>query len=365
MFKKKESLNSSNKTHKKRKRCLMIILISFLTIIIFLISFILNDVYAIFKSQSDEKIVVIPQNSTLTKVSQILYDNDLINNKSLFSTIVKLKGKTSKIKYGTFALHKGMTYDEILNIINNSDNNLNKTNFLIIEGNDFFDINNTKNNIGKFNDLLTLLNDKNIYNKFNFSKYLNNEKLNDTYYPMEGFIQPNTYYIDESTTTQDLVNSIFTSIDKQFNLINDKLKSSNLDFFDIITLASMIEAEAGSKDEMPLISSVFHNRLNNSNIYPKLESDPTRKYAEKIKTDITNKGTTNDLSICDKYNTYICYGLPAGPICNPSIDAINAALNPSKSNYFYFCSDINTKQSFFAETLEQHQQNLKKAGISK
>jgi UPF0755 protein len=131
---------------------------------------------------------------------------------------------------------------------------------------------------------------------------------------------------------------------------------------EVVTLASIVQWEAGSVDDMPTVASVFLNRLNDPDTFPTLQSDATKSYIKKV-IDKVETSTTMVQHYTNVYDTYTCIGLPAGPICNPGIDAINAVLYPEDTNYYYFCNNLETGKSFFAETYKQHQKNLKKAGL--
>ena len=129
---------------------------------------------------------------------------------------------------------------------------------------------------------------------------------------------------------------------------------------ELLTLASIIQAEAPNVEEMARVSSVYHNRLNNSSVFPKLQADPTRDYANEII--LENLGDRLS-SIALEYNTYESDSLPPGPINNPGIDAILAALAPADTPYYYFCTNLQTGEFYYAETLEEHNQNVYKAGL--
>ena len=140
-----------------------------------------------------------------------------------------------------------------------------------------------------------------------------------------------------------------------------------MDLWEIMTIASIIQAETSDEAEMKNISSVLHNRYNHSahkyDNFQRLSCDPTRKYSLKIKQDMEKHQHIDDDKV-DSYNTYKCSGLPAGPICNPSINAIKAAIYPNQTNYYYFCANINTKEIFYASDYEEHKKNLIKSGVS-
>jgi len=122
-----------------------------------------------------------------------------------------------------------------------------------------------------------------------------------------------------------------------------------------LTLASIIQREAGLPDDMRIVSSVFHNRLNSPN-FPRLESDVTDRYIEE---EILPRLTFVNQAILDAYDTYVAEGLPIGPVCNPGMDAIMAALHPEDTDvqFFFFVTDV-TGDFHFAVTYAQHQQNI-------
>ena len=129
---------------------------------------------------------------------------------------------------------------------------------------------------------------------------------------------------------------------------------------EVLTLASIVQAEAANTKDMKNVASVFYNRLNNPNEYPLLQSDPTTNYVEEV---IIPYSQVQTEKINIAYDTYKGAGLTPGPICNPGLDAINAVLYPAETDYYYFCSNLETGEFFYAETLEEHEQNLVTAGL--
>ena len=125
----------------------------------------------------------------------------------------------------------------------------------------------------------------------------------------------------------------------------------------LITLASIIQREATDLENMRMVSSVFHNRLNNSSTYPYLQSDATTNY---IQDDIRPFMTEDNQEMYDAYDTTKVVGLPVGPICNPGMDAIEAAIDPAETDYYYFVSD-DAGNYYFATTLEEHEANIRTA----
>ncbi len=178
--------------------------------------------------------------------------------------------------------------------------------------------------------------------------------------PAEGFLYPDTYILPRTTTDDQLVSVLvqgFTS-----HLPSDypsAFASHGLTIFQAVTLASIIEREAMVDDEMPLIASVFYNRLA---VGMRLQTDPTVQYALGFNVSQNTWWTTplsaTDLQFDSPYNTYLYPGLPPGPISNPGLAALAAAAYPAESPYYYFQAKCDGSGLHnFAETFEQHQQN--------
>ncbi|MBR3629466.1 MAG: endolytic transglycosylase MltG, partial [Oscillospiraceae bacterium] len=180
---------------------------------------------------------------------------------------------------------------------------------------------------------------------------------------MEGYLFPDTYTFYEEMEPDDVCRKIYVNFNAKMKPeYYDRIEELGTDLDKIITLASMIQAEASNVDDMKDISSVFWNRLNNPDLIRKLQSDPTSKYVENtIKPNIE----LDNQSIYDAYDTYICNGLPAGAICNPGIDAIEAALYPNDTEYFYFYANVDTGTTYFAKTLAEHNENIRKVKIQR
>jgi UPF0755 protein len=142
-----------------------------------------------------------------------------------------------------------------------------------------------------------------------------------------------------------------------------QVKANKLSLNQIITLASIVQMEAANEKEMPKVASVFINRLNNPDVYPNLQSNTTDKYIEKV---IKKKAidATSAEHYTALYDTYKCTGLPVSPICNPGLAAIKAVLNAAKTDYYYFCNNLATGETFYARTDAEHEVNKKKAGLA-
>ncbi len=178
---------------------------------------------------------------------------------------------------------------------------------------------------------------------------------------LEGYVFPDTYefYTDEDAESV-LSRFLRNTKAKLTDEMKEKAKKLGYSIDEIITLASVIQAEAGDPKEMGKVSSVLHNRLESAD-YGLLQCDVTINYVnENILTSPYLEGAKSRFS--EYYNTYKVKGLPVGAICNPGLDAINAALEPEKTDYFYFVTDKDWNY-YYASTYEEHLKNCKKCGI--
>lgn len=169
---------------------------------------------------------------------------------------------------------------------------------------------------------------------------------------MEGYLFPDTYFFYENSTPEQVCQKIYYNFDsKMTDERRARMRELNLSLDELITFASMVQKEAATTDTMNMVASVFWNRLNNADDFPLLQSDPTSNYANDV---VRPNMEYYDQTKIDAYDTYKSPGLPSGPICNPGIEAIDAVLEAYESDYFYFIANINTKQTYFSETLEEH-----------
>ena len=171
---------------------------------------------------------------------------------------------------------------------------------------------------------------------------------------VEGYLFPNTYKFAKGTTAEKAVEMMLSEFKQRWTETFDK-EAEKLGFtqHEIVTLASVIEKEAGSISECPRIASVFHNRLKQK---WRLQADPTVLYALGNPKRLLTRA---DLRVDSPYNTYKHRGLPPGPIANPGIDSIRATLYPEKTDYFYFVA-IGEGKHHFSKTLSEHNRMIRK-----
>ncbi len=196
-----------------------------------------------------------------------------------------------------------------------------------------------------------------IANQFDFiSEIADNE---GRYRKAEGYLFPDTYdfYIGESASSvlEKLLGNFSSRWLPEYDT---RLKELGMTKDQIITIASIIQGEAKDGTQMAAISSVIHNRLNNSASYPTLDMDSTADYVKKLKTYNILSDVHYSMYL-ESYNTYSQIGIPPGAICNPGETAIEAALYPDESDYYFFCHDPNG-EIYLAKTATEHQENVEK-----
>lgn len=311
--------------------------------------------------KSDIELVVdIPMNSSTADIAEVLYSEGIISNVDLFRLFSKFKGADGTYIAGTHTLSPKMDYNTLIETLQEEAENQRETADVV------------------FQEGITLLEaaqkleEKNVCSAEEFIKVFNaggfgfdfEESVRVSslkFYKMEGYFFPDTYqfYVEEDPRV--VAKKIYKNFDARVTPdLYGRMRDLDMELEDVLTLASVVQAEAANTRDMKLVASVFYNRLNNPDEYPLLQSDPTTNYVEEIiKPNIEFKSE----AMFKAYDTYQGAGLPPGPICNPGLDAINAVLYPAESDYYYFCSNLETGEFFYAETLDEHNQNLVEAGL--
>jgi len=295
-------------------------------------------------SDGDQKNVKIEiqSGSTTSDIAKILKENNLIRDKNIFRLVSRIKGTEGKLKAGFYELNSSMTPEEILNKLVAGGKDGETIKFTIPEG---FTIEEIAEKLGNQN---IINKDKFIdltYDIEKFSKeykFLNDipEKMN-----MEGYLYPDTYEVYKDSTEYQIIKRMLDEFNNKYNkTIKNKEIPLDLNTYELITLASLVEREAKVDKDRNLVSSVIYNRLE---IDMPLQIDATIQYALENRKE---KLTYDDLEVDSIYNTYKNKGLPVGPICSPGIESINASLNPEDTNYiFYVLKKDGTGEHFFTD----------------
>lgn len=312
-----------------------------------------NDMFAFVKS--DELVeVTIPEYATLDEITDVLYKNDIIRYPTIFKLFAVSEEDDRKFVAGTYTVHGMMNYEDLLDAFKEKPVTGIKK-ITIPEGyttDEIIDLF-VSEGIGTREGFVDVI--QNYEFDYWFIDELNINGVNeDRIYRLDGYLFPDTYEFYLSSSEATVVNKLL----KRFSQIFTKEYREQSAAFgytvdEVITLASIIEKEAASPSEFFLVSSVFHNRLNNPWTFPKLESDATIVYQMQHESGERPQLTGADLEVDLAYNTYTNDGLPPGPIANPSASAMLAALSPQTTNYYFFYAYKGI--TYFSETKAQHE----------
>jgi len=301
--------------------------LAFLIIILFFtaIYFPLNE------NSSIHKIVIIPPGTNASEVVNILQGNEIIGkNNYIMRALIKLTKLEEKLKYGEYNLSPAMNMIEILEKLTKGEVVLYK--ITIPEG-------------YNCEQIAELLDEKGIVEKEPFMNLVKNGEKS-----WEGYLFPDTYEVPKGYGSENMLKLLLLNFNQVMDKLKPKIEKSQFSLDEIITLASIIEKEAKYNDEKSKVSSVFHNRLKNG---MKLQSCATIQY---ILGKPKEKLEESDLKIDSPYNTYLYKGLPPGPICNPGLDSIIAALEPAETDWLYFVLGENGRH-IFSKTYQEHLRN--------
>lgn len=173
---------------------------------------------------------------------------------------------------------------------------------------------------------------------------------------LEGFLFPDTYYFSREAMPEGILKKILNNTEMKItDGLREEIKKQGRTVFDILTMASIVEREVSGKEERKIVSGIFWNRIE---IGQALQSDATLSYVLEDKVD---SHSLEQLKIESPYNTYLYKGLPAGPVSNPGLSAIEASIYPEKTNFFYFFTA--GEETIFSKTFEEHVANRNKHGI--
>ena len=301
----------------------------------------------------------VESGQSLTRVANNLEAAGLIRNRTVFKYYCDFAGMGQKIQSGNYLLQPSMTMQEIADQLTRGDGNPLVRNITMIPGwtlEDFAAKLVEDGVLDSADEFLALCRTGEQFSDFYYvADALATPNASQRKYLLEGYLAPNTYEVYTSATAEDIIRKLLSQTERAFPADDqDYAQQLGYTMDEILTLASMIEKEAKNSD-FAKVSAVFHNRLKQG---MKLQSDVTIHYVTGVrKMSLDN----SDLGTHSLYNTYENAGLPLGPICAPSVEAINAALYPDESyvaeNYLYFCAkDPESGELYFSKTLQEHEQ---------
>jgi UPF0755 protein len=288
----------------------------------------------------------VNRGETLNDMIDSLYSKKIIPSKFNMKIISHLFNYDKKIRAGRYTIPNGLSYVKLLNLFTGSNSRNSQILITLPEGisqSDLASIIQRNINVDS-TKIIELSEDKSFINSLGLG--VKN---------LEGYLLPETYYIYQDNSAEEILRRLKLQMDKIFTPeIEARMKLLKMTRNEILTLASIINGESTYVPEFKTIAGVYYNRLRQGML---LQADPTIEYL--IRDRENNKITFKDLQLDSRFNTYKYEGLPPSPINNPGKDAIMAALFPEKNKYLYFVADGKVGHIFSA-TYDQHQINVAK-----
>lgn len=283
------------------------------------------------------RIVDFAKGSPLKKLAVELEKEGVIGSATLFTLYAKVSGTAGKLQAGTYQFSDALTPGEILRKLTAGD--VFEKRFALPEGYSIFQV-------------AEMLDSRGFFKKEPFLKECRNpnflKELGIAAASVEGYLYPSTYNLLKIDTPAGLIREMTGQFSRVYaEKFAAAEKNSRLSRLQIVTLASIVEKEAVAPEEMPVISSVFHNRLKRG---MPLQSDPTAVYGLRA---FGGRVSASDVRRDTPYNTYLIKGLPPGPIGNPGAAAIEAALKPAATGYYYFVAKSDGTHHF-SVSLDEH-----------
>lgn len=285
----------------------------------------------------------IESGQSVKEIANNLEDKGLIKSPLAFYWYVKSKEMGPNIFAGNFPLSKSMDLNDILNKITQS--NQAELSFTIQEGLRIRDIDDklAKNGLILSGEFISAVKAFDQWDKYPFLK------KNSLELPLEGYIYPDTYFLEPGNfISEQVITHALNNFQKKIEGISFQKEKLS----EAIIMASIIENEVFGPKDRKIVSGIFWKRLENNWT---LGADATLLYITKDRTI-----TATDLAIESPYNTRKNLGLPPGPISNPSIESIIAALNPTESPYWFYLTTLDTGEVIYAKTNEEHNLNRSK-----
>lgn len=300
---------------------------------------------------SENLLVEIPSGSSTFEIADLLHRRGLVKDPVVFRYYARFRKLDARIQGGLYTLSAAMTPEQILQKMANGEVVVRR--FTVPEG---LTVAETANHLGKAG----------VVDPETFVRLASASRLAEAYlpkgvelqHPLEGYLFPSTYDYKPGIREEEVLRLMFTRFEQVWTpQMRGRAAELKLTIHQVITLASIIEKEARVAKERPVIAGVYHNRMR---VGMKLDADPTVRYA--LNKPPTEPLLYKDLEVESPYNTYRVATLPPGPIAAPGESAIKAALYPDKHDLWYFVAKADgTGEHYFAETLQQHDENTAKA----
>ena len=365
---------AKKKKKSKAKGCLLTFLVFLVLVAVggyFGYGYVQESLKPVDASSKDYVTVQIPEGSNVQEIGSTLEKSGLVKHGLIFSLYAKYKNY-SDLKSGYYNLKKSMSTDELIQELQKGGTPEPQEPVLasltIPEGYTLEQIAQTVGQLqGEFKEPLTSeaflakVQDETFISQL-VAKYPNllgslPTKDSGVRYRLEGYLFPATYTIKNSTTVESLIDEMVAAMDKALSPHYTTIKDKGLTVNELLSIASLVEKEGAKTEDRKTIAGVFYNRLN---LGMPLQSNIAILYAEgKLGQKISLADDAGiDTNIDSPYNVYTHLGLMPGPVDSPSLDAIEASVNQTKSDYLYFVANVEDGKVYFATTKEEHDQNV-------
>lgn len=318
-----------------------------------------NDLFG-FGKEDRQIEVTVERGMTVTQIASLLEEEGVIDHALTFRLYAAFRKRDTGFLAGDYVLNSKMGYDRIISALQSGDTIKEEVTIIFYEG-------------MSIREMAALLQEKGVCDALEFIAYLENADLEFEFVDMlpenplrfrrlEGYLFPDTYdfYVGENVASvarkflRNFQNRVFPEIYQE-------ILNAGMTLDEAVTLASLIQEEASNEEQMGKVSSVFHNRMDNPAAgLPRLQSDVTIHYVER---DIKPYQSRIEQQMYDAYNTYVCEGLPVGPICSSGLAAIRAAIHPEDTSYYFFVTDVNGVY-YYSKTIGEHYTNVRKAAAA-
>lgn len=307
-------------------------------------------------------------------VGGVLEDNGLIGNSMIFRLYSRyFSEETPTFSAGEFELQAGMSYDEMIDVLTTPQDTTIEVR--IREGVTIMSIANQFEELGfgTSEEFLAIADDLERFSDITFIAKLLEDFDETVFHRSEGYLYPDTYTFDKNDSLETIIRTLYQTMDSKFtDEMYARMDELGISLRETITLASLVQAESGFESENEAVAGVFWNRLNNSSVYPYLESDVTLRYVKQwmqwnydeystMRYADINYEVAREVVGDDLYYAYVTLGaragLPTGPICSVTLSSINAALYPAEHGYYFFVTDAYNNY-YYGTTLQEHEANI-------
>lgn len=346
-----------------------------------------NDMLSVGREEENTVSITIPKNASLDEITDILTENHVINSPEFFKLYATVTKATKGYTQGTFDIQTNKDYQAIINYMQSDMNRTDIVTLRFREGIGVMEIADMleEGKVCDADEFLKKCNSTDFDEDYEFLADIKNSA--QRYYRLEGYLFPDTYDFYVGEEIDSVIHKFLSNYRRKLYLtkirfiqgekkqtIEQRAESIGMTMEEVIDLASLIQAEAANSEDMYVISSILHNRLDtlpNGGVndngeaglgFLQLDSTVFYPYRSESQVPAAMRG-----KYVSKYSTYANDGLPAGPICNPGLEAIEAAVNPDETSYYYFCHKAATEDegaiSYYAETNSEHLANQEEAGL--